>query len=99
MNGRSKQEYDVIVVGAGVLGVFHAYFAAKQGMRVLLLERDDAPRGASVRNFGWCIPSAMTPGVWAERGMAEPGDLSRIGRCRWFSALSERHVVCRVDGA
>jgi len=70
MNRRPNQEYDVIVVGAGILGVFHAYFAAKNGLRVLILERDVAPRGASVRNFGWCIPSAMAPGTWAERGIA-----------------------------
>ncbi|TWU09177.1 N-methyltryptophan oxidase [Symmachiella macrocystis] len=70
MNGRPNREFDVIVVGAGILGVFHAYFAAKNGLRVLLLERDDTPRGASVRNFGWCIPSAMAPGEWAERGIA-----------------------------
>jgi len=65
----SKREFDVIVVGAGVLGTFHAYFAALAGMRVLLMERDDWPRGASVRNFGWCIPSAMPSGEWRRRGI------------------------------
>lgn len=66
----AKRDYDVIVIGAGVLGVFHAYFAAMRGLRVLLIERNELPRDASVRNFGWCIPSAMPPGEWARRGQA-----------------------------
>jgi FAD dependent oxidoreductase TIGR03364 len=30
----------------------HAYFAAAAGHEVVLIEREDAPRGASIRNFG-----------------------------------------------
>jgi len=66
----SNYQYDVIVIGAGVLGTFHAWFAAQRGMRVLLIEQDELPRGASVRNFGWCIPSAMPAGECADRGIA-----------------------------
>ncbi|GAB3543766.1 FAD-dependent oxidoreductase [Spirosoma fluminis] len=44
--------YDLIVIGAGALGTFHAYHAAKAGLRVLLLEKDNYPVGATVRNFG-----------------------------------------------
>ena len=60
-------EWDIIVVGAGVLGAFHAYFASRKGLRTLLIERDDLPQEASVRNFGTLVPSAMTPGVWLDR--------------------------------
>lgn len=60
-------EWDIIVVGAGVLGAFHAYFACQKGLRTLLIERSDLPQEASVRNFGTLVPSAMTPGVWLER--------------------------------
>jgi FAD dependent oxidoreductase TIGR03364 len=42
----------VVVVGAGVLGSMHAYHALAAGHDVVLIEREDAPRGASVRNFG-----------------------------------------------
>ena len=45
-------EYDLVVVGGGVLGTFHAYHALKKGLRVALFEKDRQPQGATVRNFG-----------------------------------------------
>src|SRR3974377_123412 len=59
---------DLVVVGAGVLGTFHAYFAAKRGWRVLLLERGDWPGEASVRNFGTLMAGSLV-GEWRRRGM------------------------------
>ncbi len=57
---------DVIVVGAGVLGTFHAYFAARKGYNVLLLERNAWPNDASTRNFGMVVRSIVeTDGEWA----------------------------------
>lgn len=54
-----KQPYDLIVIGAGVLGSFHAYHAAEKGLRVAVLEKNEAPREATVRNFGQVVPSGM----------------------------------------
>ena len=62
--------WDLAVIGAGVVGVFHAYWAARAGMRVLLIERNDWPRHASARNFGMVIPSGMVAGPWHERALA-----------------------------
>jgi FAD dependent oxidoreductase TIGR03364 len=59
--------YDLIVIGAGVLGTFHAYHAAKAGQRVLLLEKDRYPVGATVRNFGQVVPSGLA-GRWFDHG-------------------------------
>ena len=57
---------EVIVIGAGVLGTFHAYFAARLGYRVLLIERNALPNDASVRNFGMIAQSIAAPGgEWA----------------------------------
>ncbi len=59
--------YDLIIVGAGALGTFHAYHAAKAGQRVLLLEKDRYPIGATVRNFGQVVPSGLA-GRWFDYG-------------------------------
>src|SRR5215217_350687 len=61
--------FDVVVIGAGVLGSFHACFACRRGLRTLLIERGDSPNEASVRNFGTIVPSAMTSGEWHRRGL------------------------------
>ena len=66
---RTDDTFDVIVIGAGVLGAFHAYFACCAGLRTLLVERGDMPNDASVRNFGTIVPSAMTQGEWHRRGL------------------------------
>ncbi len=42
----------VVIVGGGVLGMMHAVQARRRGLDVVHLEREAAPRGASVRNFG-----------------------------------------------
>ncbi|MGV3613991.1 MAG: TIGR03364 family FAD-dependent oxidoreductase [Fimbriimonas sp.] len=46
------QGYDAIVVGAGMVGLAHAYLLAREGGKVLVLERGEAADGASLRNFG-----------------------------------------------
>lgn len=54
-----KNGYDLIIVGGGVLGTFHAYHALKNGLKVALIEKDRTPQGATVRNFGQVVPSGM----------------------------------------
>ncbi len=65
-----ENSYDLIVVGAGALGAFHAYFALQRGLKVLLLEKDARPMEATVRNFGQIVPSGMAEGEWFEYGRA-----------------------------
>ncbi|GCE31007.1 oxidase [Dictyobacter alpinus] len=58
---------DIIVIGAGVLGTFHAYFAARKGYKVLLLERNTVPGDASTRNFGMQMQTIVaTNSPWAQ---------------------------------
>lgn len=54
-----KPFYDLIVVGSGVLGTFHAYHALKKGLRVAIIEKDKMPKGATIQNFGQVVPSGM----------------------------------------
>jgi FAD dependent oxidoreductase TIGR03364 len=75
----------VLVVGAGVLGTFHAYFAALKGYKVLLVERNAFPHDASTRNFGM-IAQSIVPvrGLWS--GYA--GDSVEI-----YRALQREHDI------
>ncbi len=70
-------KYDLLVVGAGIVGLAHAYAAARRGLKVLVLERDAACVGASIRNFGFVTVTGQKSGashararrsrqVWAE---------------------------------
>jgi len=60
--------YDLIIVGGGILGTFHAYHALQMGLRVLQLEKDNFPVGSTVRNFGQVVPSGMA-GEWFDYGV------------------------------
>ena len=44
---------DVVVVGAGVIGVSTAYFLAEQGLRVVVCEKGRVAGEQSSRNWGW----------------------------------------------
>ena len=46
--------YDAIVIGGGVLGASTAYHAAREGLRVLLLDKDEPLAGTSGATFAWC---------------------------------------------
>lgn len=63
-----QPSWDLIVIGAGILGTAHTYYAAQRGWRVLLLERGDWPGEASVRNFGTLMAGSLV-GEWRRRGM------------------------------
>jgi FAD dependent oxidoreductase TIGR03364 len=60
--------WDLIVIGAGILGTSHAYYAAKRGWRVVLIERGNWPGEASVRNFGTLMAGSLV-GEWRRRGL------------------------------
>lgn len=56
---------DLIVVGAGIVGLAHALAAARRGKRVLVLDRDAQANGASIRNFGFVTITGQERGrVW-----------------------------------
>jgi FAD dependent oxidoreductase TIGR03364 len=63
----SDAHYDLLVIGGGALGTFHALHALERGLRVALVERHRVAQSATVRNFGQIVPSGMNP-KWQAHG-------------------------------
>jgi FAD dependent oxidoreductase TIGR03364 len=55
--------YDLAVVGAGIIGLSCARAAARQGLRVVVIDRDPQSVGASVRNFGFISVTGQERGT------------------------------------
>ncbi len=59
------RQAEVIVVGAGIIGLAHALAAARAGARVTVIDRDSRANGASIRNFGFITVTGQERGpVW-----------------------------------
>ena len=54
--------YDLAVVGGGIVGLAHALAARRLGKRVIVIERDAANVGASIRNFGFVTVTGQQRG-------------------------------------
>ena len=55
--------HDLLVVGAGIVGLAHAWAGAKRGWRVVVVERDAACIGATIRNFGFVTVTGQQRGA------------------------------------
>src|SRR5277367_3150534 len=64
-----KQHFDLIVVGAGIVGLAHALAGCRAGLRVAVVERDARAAGASVRNFGFVTVTGQEAGITWRRAM------------------------------
>ncbi len=72
---QNQKRYDVVVVGAGIIGLAHAYHAMKRGRSVAVIEQADGVTGASVQNFGHaCITAQSGPAL----------RYGRAGRSHWL---------------
>ncbi|MFJ9037120.1 TIGR03364 family FAD-dependent oxidoreductase [Streptomyces sp. NPDC102406] len=85
-----RDRSDLVVVGAGIIGLAHAVEAVRRGLRVTVVERDRRPVGASVRNFGHCC-------VTAQRG--ELLDLATRSRAGWLDAAARAGLWAPEAGA
>jgi FAD dependent oxidoreductase TIGR03364 len=87
-----KEQYaDVAVIGAGIVGLAHAYAAAKKGLRVVLFERSQRAVGASIRNFGMVWPIGQPSGTLYERAMRS--------RETWLEISPKAGIWCAPTGS
>ena len=82
---------DVVIVGAGIIGLAHAYLAAKAGRSVAVFEKGHRASGASVRNFGMIWPIGQPAGDLLK--------LSLRSRDLWLEILHEAQLPYRDTGS
>ncbi|MCV7285331.1 TIGR03364 family FAD-dependent oxidoreductase [Mycolicibacterium wolinskyi] len=93
----NQQHYDVVVVGAGIVGLAHAYHAHQRGLTVAVIDHADGVVGASVQNFGHACITAQS-GValtYARKGRGHWLNLSR--QAGFWSAEAGTFCVARHD--
>ena len=86
-----KADIDVLVIGGGVIGVCSAYYLAKQGFRVSIVEQGEIASGCSGDNAGLIVPSYSIP-------LAAPGAL-RQGLKWMLKPESPFYIKPRFDPA
>ena len=82
---------DLLIIGAGILGLSHAYAAAKRGLKVTVFERTATPLGASVRNFGQALVTGQPPGQML--------DLARQSREIWGQWAQQANLQLKRNGS
>ena len=81
---------DVLVVGAGIVGLAHAIAAHERGVRVTVIDRDTRAVGASVRNFGHACVTAQS---------GELLGLAQVARAQWLRYGKVAGMFVREAGA
>ena len=81
---------DVVIIGAGIVGVFTAYYLARRGLKVTVVEKGRVGAEQSSRNWGWCrqqnrdareLPMAtQSLDLW-EQFAADTGEDTGFRRC------------------
>jgi FAD dependent oxidoreductase TIGR03364 len=82
--------YDLAVVGAGIVGLAHAYAAARLGKRVVVIERNGRANGASIRNFGFVTVTGQMRGETWRR--------ARRSRDVWVEVARSSGIAIEQEG-
>lgn len=94
---RNREGFDVVVVGAGIVGLAHAYHAYRRGLRVAVVDHAGGVVGASVQNFGHACITAQSGAAfdYARAGRRHWLDLSRLAG--FWSATAGTYCVARHE--
>lgn len=93
-NGGMERQYDVLVVGAGVLGLAHALAASRHGLRVAMLERDARAIGASIRNFGFITVTGQQAGLTWRRALRTRDIWAEVAPLAGIEVLQHGLLMC-----
>jgi D-amino-acid dehydrogenase len=79
----------VVIIGGGVVGLCSAYYLAKEGHKVTVIDHSDMNDGCSYGNAGMIVPSHVIP-------LAQPGMISQ--GIKWmFNSKSPFYVRPRLN--
>ncbi len=83
-------QYDLVVVGAGIVGLAHALAARRRGLSVAVVDREAEAVGASVRNFGFVTVTGQQAGACWRRAMRS--------RDVWLEVAAKAGIVIEHQG-
>lgn len=100
----TQQRCDLLIVGAGILGLAHAWAGVRRGLKVRVFERAHTPLGASIRNFGQALVTGQAPGpmldlarqtqlLWAELGQTAGLAIKRQGSLLFARTAAEEALL------
>ena len=101
MPASSPVAFDAVVIGAGIVGLANALALAKQGLRVVVLERHAHAEGASIRNFGMIWPIGQPAGALFAQARRSRDIWAGLGREAGFfiRETGSLHLAHREDEA
>ncbi|MCT7328666.1 NAD(P)/FAD-dependent oxidoreductase [Ralstonia mojiangensis] len=95
---------DVVVIGGGIIGVFAAYYLAKRGVSVAVVEKGRIGAEQSSRNWGWCrqqnrdareLPMATRSLELWEQFAADTGEDTGFRRCGLLYLSNDEDELAR----
>jgi len=95
---------DVVVIGGGIIGVFAAYYLARRGVSVAVVEKGRIGAEQSSRNWGWCrqqnrdareLPMATKSLELWEQFAADTGEDTGFRRCGLLYLSNDEDELAR----
>lgn len=95
---------DAVVIGGGIIGAFAAYYMARAGLSVALVEKGRIGAEQSSRNWGWCrqqnrdareLPMATKSLELWQQFAADTGEDTGFSRCGLLYLSNDEDEIAR----